>query len=159
MPALDVALRSEMKKVVHDMLADELKGLRTQCRDLQREIASLSRRTRDLEQRMAFSTSKLAAGRSKLSARDVEEIRRLKPTSKMVKELRERLDVSQRELGLLLGVSAQAVYLWERRNGALNLRSKAIRALWEASKLTPAKARHQLDSAVNSDGKKAREES
>ena len=50
-------------------------------------------------------------------------------SAKGVRSLRRRLKVSQAEFAKLLGVSAQAVYLWEGKSGPLALRQETRKAL------------------------------
>ncbi len=73
-----------------------------------------------------------------------EELRKFHVTGKLVKQMRQKLDLSQRELGILLGVSSQAVYLWERTDGALLLRRKALKAVYLVRELTIEEARRRV---------------
>ena len=61
-------------------------------------------------------------------------------TGRQVARLRRKLDLSQRELGLLLGVSGVTVENWERRPGPLPLQART-RQVWEgAAQLTREEA-------------------
>jgi len=62
-----------------------------------------------------------------------------------VKQFRAKLDLSQAELAKLLGVSGQAVYLWERRDGRLQLRGKAKASLFALRTLGKREAKARLN--------------
>lgn len=65
-------------------------------------------------------------------------------TSKSVRELRSRLDLSQNELAQLIGVSLKSVITWEKKRGYLNLQRRTMIALTAAEKLTKKEAIRQL---------------
>ncbi len=66
------------------------------------------------------------------------------PTGKSVKELRLRLDLSQSQLSILIGVSITSVITWEKKRGRLNLQSRTMSALNDAEKLTKKQALKRL---------------
>ncbi len=68
------------------------------------------------------------------------------PTGKTVRDLRTRLDMSQSQLALLIGVTGATVGNWERQKGLLKLQSRTLIALGDATKLTKKQALRQLSS-------------
>ncbi len=146
MPSFNRLLKDEITRVVGVQVEQITAKLTNSNAQLRSEVTELRRRVRALELR-AVRQDVTPAGKAPISEADLKEMKRQRPTSAMVKQLRKRLEVSQRELALLLGVSTQAVYLWERNKGRLNLRDRAKTALFEIRKLTIEEARERLDSA------------
>jgi DNA-binding XRE family transcriptional regulator len=62
----------------------------------------------------------------------------------MVRSLRGRLGLSQSDLAVLLGVTGQSVYQWERKGGSLKLREKTKTALQRARQMGKREARAEL---------------
>jgi DNA-binding transcriptional regulator YiaG len=58
-----------------------------------------------------------------------EETGKERLTSKGIRSLRRKLRLSQFDFGKLLGTTAHAVYLWEKKQGPLRLRDKTKAAL------------------------------
>jgi DNA-binding transcriptional regulator YiaG len=73
-------------------------------------------------------------------------------TSENIRVLRRSLGLSQHQLGLLTGVSTQAVYLWERKGGALRLRHQTRRALHGIRVSSPARIHKQVRALENGKG-------
>ncbi len=146
MANLNKILRDEMVDVSRSVWTQEIERLRKENAEIKQAVSHLSKRIRDLERSLGRplvpgqkDALSLIAGTASET-----ELKRDKTTGKMVRELREKLGVSQRELGLLLGVSAQAVYLWESKRGRLNLRSKARAAMFEIKGISSEEATRRL---------------
>lgn len=100
---------------------------------VKKECASLKAQLRELSAMLA------AMEKSRMPARGVDSRAvasdpvapksAVRFNSQALKSLRRRLGVSQRQMGQLVGVSAQAVYLWEAKGGSLRLRKDTRRAL------------------------------
>jgi DNA-binding transcriptional regulator YiaG len=60
---------------------------------------------------------------------DTEEGKKARFTSRGIHALRRKLRLSQADFGKLLGTTPYAVYLWEKKEGALNLRDKTKAAI------------------------------
>ena len=73
-------------------------------------------------------------------------------SSKMIKRMRDRLGLTQAALADLLGVSAQTVYQWERKNGPLQLRGRTRAAVVEVRSLGKREAMRRLSMAEQIDG-------
>ena len=84
-------------------------GLRKQIDALQNEVAALRRSAPKTEKALVKQ----------------EPQGRFWITGKGVKALRTRLGLTQRQFAGLAGVSSQAVFLWERNTGKINLRKAA----------------------------------
>jgi hypothetical protein len=70
-------------------------------------------------------------------------------SGKGVKGIRARLGLSQVAFARLCGVSSNAVWLWETgKPGKLNLRAATRDALSKVRSMSPAAAKHALDSSA-----------
>lgn len=145
MPSFNKILRAEIVRVVQGQVEQTTAKLSKTNEQLRKQVTELRRRVRNLELRAARQDV-TPVGKTPISEAELKEMKRQRPTSTLIKQLRKRLEVSQRELALLLGVSTQAVYLWERQKGKLNLRDRAKTALLEVRRLSQEEARKRLDS-------------
>jgi len=75
---------------------------------------------------------------------DQEEGKKARFTSKGILALRKKLRLSQVDFGKLLGTTPHAVYLWEKKTGALNLRDKTKAAILSIRGLGAREAKEKL---------------
>ena len=75
---------------------------------------------------------------------DLEEGKKARFTSKGILALRKKLRLSQADFGKLLGTTPHAVYLWEKKLGALNLRDKTKAAILSIRGLGAREAKEKL---------------
>jgi len=73
-----------------------------------------------------------------------EEGKKARFTSKGIQSLRKKLRLSQADFGKLLGATPHAVYLWEKKLGALNLRDKTKAAILSVRGLGAREAKEKL---------------
>jgi DNA-binding transcriptional regulator YiaG len=76
---------------------------------------------------------------------DQEEGKKARFTSKGIFALRKKLRLSQADFGKLLGTTPHAVYLWEKKIGALNLRDKTMAAILSIRALGAREAKEKLE--------------
>ena len=76
---------------------------------------------------------------------DQEEGKKARFTSKGILALRKKLRLSQADFGKLLGTTPHAVYLWEKKLGALNLRDKTKAAILSVRGLGAREAKEKLE--------------
>lgn len=115
-----------ISKAIRREVRDPMAKINEELLALRRLAASLEKRVRQLEQSARTPQPSLIS--EALLAKVPKHITagKLKITGKTIKQLRERLELTQAQLSTLLDVSAQAVYLWERRaQGQLKLRGKS----------------------------------
>ncbi len=119
------------QKAVNTALKKSLSSLKAECAQLRRDVKAIQKRLpRPVEPKKAeVSESKL---------------KRFRPTSTTVKTLRAKLGLSQGDFAKLVGVSPQAVYLWEGKDGTLKLRSHAKAALFAVRSLGKREAKARL---------------
>ena len=157
MPDIRQVLRDEIQRLARKEVRDALAGLQRESRELRKTIAELRRRLAVLEKAggPASVSRRSAAAAPSLddgpNASVDESALGARISSKMIKRMRERLDLTQAALATLLGVSAQTVYQWERKNGPLQLRGRTRAAVVEVRSLGKREAMRRL-SMVEADG-------
>ena len=77
-------------------------------------------------------------------------------SGKGVKALRRKTGLSQKEFGMLAGVSPRAVTLWESQSGMLKLRDATKKAIMAVRGIGKAEARKRLAELAPAKGKKAK---
>ena len=75
---------------------------------------------------------------------DQEEGKKARFTSRGIRALRKKLRLSQADFGKLLGATPHAVYLWEKKISALNLRDKTKAAILSIRGLRAREAKEKL---------------
>ena len=73
-----------------------------------------------------------------------EEGKKARFTSRGIRALRKKLRLSQADFGKLLGTTSHAVYLWEKKIGALNFRDKTKAAILSIRGLGAREAKEKL---------------
>jgi len=73
-----------------------------------------------------------------------EEGKKVRFSSRGIHSLRKKLRLSQADFGKLLGTTPHAVYLWEKKKGALNLRDKTKAAILSIRGLGATEAKKKL---------------
>ena len=73
-----------------------------------------------------------------------DEGKKARFTSRGIQSLRKKLRLSQADFGKLLGTTPHAVYLWEKKQGALSLRDKTKAAILSIRGLGAREAKEKL---------------
>jgi DNA-binding XRE family transcriptional regulator len=138
------------------MLKEEIQRLarketRGATRALKADVVALKSIVRALRNKVAEmqkvpaprgAVSKLVAAKGQ--AADGGAVKGMRYNSKGLRSLRMRLGVSQREMAQLIGVSAQAVYLWEAKGTRLRLRNETREALLKLKGIGKREARRLI---------------
>jgi DNA-binding transcriptional regulator YiaG len=114
---------------------------------LKKTVADLKKRVLSLEKenkRLIAVTKKYQV---ESPQKPDEETTKARLTSKGIRSLRRKLRLSQLDFGKLVGATTGAVYLWEKKEGALNLRDKTRQALLSIRGRRAGEARTKLDEA------------
>ena len=111
---------------------------RSALADLKRRVAALEKETR----RLSTLQAKLSSSYS-LQPNNLQPSPRI--TGKGMRALRRKLRLSAALFGKLLGVSGQAVYQWEKRNGPLHVRQTTRTAILSIRTLGAREAKVRLD--------------
>jgi DNA-binding transcriptional regulator YiaG len=129
MPNVAKVFREEIQRLARREVRAGLSGLKRDnirlkksVADLRGQLAGLARESRDLQKTVA----PVVAERESQATPD--EAARLRPTAKGISALRRRLGLTQVQLGKLLGVSGQAVVLWEAKEGRVKMRTSTLAA-------------------------------
>lgn len=137
--------QDEIRRLARKETKDEMQKLRVENADLRKQIGQMRQRMDSIERlskRAARTTEKVAA---RVSESTEEETTRARVSAKTIRTMRERLRLTQGEMGQLLGVSGQSIYQWERKEGRLNLRSRTARAVLEMKSIGAREARRRLE--------------
>jgi len=144
MPNIGTMLRDEITRLSKRASRAQLQVMKSASTQHRRQIASLRRTVEDVARRLA--------GLARRSANDVTATaqppssKRVRFVAKGLRPLRERLGLSQTELGKLVGVSAQSIYQWER--GATRPRTAQVTALAALRGLGKREAQRRLASLI-----------
>jgi DNA-binding transcriptional regulator YiaG len=125
--------RKEIKVVVSRFRKDSSR-VRRVVSELKRRLAALEKENRQL--------ARNAARPADVPAK--EKGPRARFTAKGMRSLRRRLGLTAAQLGKLLGTTAQTVYNWEHKQGALRLRTVTREGILQIRDLRAREAREAL---------------
>lgn len=74
-----------------------------------------------------------------------QEIDKARITSKMIRAIRAKLNLSQAEFAALAGVNAQSVYQWEHKEGRLSFRGNTKAVIVALRKMNRKTARQKIE--------------
>jgi len=111
MPNIGTVLKNEIARIARREIRGETQQLKKQGAQYRAEIAALKRRLAGMEQLLKKQVK--ATGRAS-APQEEETPRGFRFSAKGLATRRQKLGLSARELGTLLGVSAQSVYHWEQ---------------------------------------------
>ena len=134
-------LKSEITRLSKKAVRQQAGPLQKAATTQRRQIAALRKQVAELQRDL----NALRRGMAKAAPAVAEEAAAPKTrfVAKGLKSLRTRLGLSARELGLLVGVSEQAVYNWEGRTATP--RAKALEAIAELRGIGKKEARARLE--------------
>jgi Helix-turn-helix domain len=111
MPNIASVLKEEIARIARREMRRETASLKKAATTHRSDIAALKRRMQVLEK--ALRRALKGRPREAAASGGDGDDRALRFRPKGLASLRERLGLSARECGLLLGVSGQSIYLWE----------------------------------------------
>ncbi|HPS53404.1 MAG TPA: helix-turn-helix domain-containing protein [Phycisphaerae bacterium] len=123
--------RKELKNLTGDMKKDIVK-LKKTVATLRKEVNDLSRQKRQIEREVVRNSELRQQEEEKQLKVNVDKIR---VTGTMIRKLRTKLKLSQADMGVLLGVTGQSIYQWERRE------NESLKRIRNAAKIELAKLR------------------
>ena len=141
-------LKAEIARISKREAKSATQGIGKSNAWLRKSLAELKRRVFQLEKenkRLITTLKKYQV--ETLQKFDVEEGKKARFTSRGIQSLRRKLRLSQADFGKLMGTTPHAVYLWERKEGALNLRDKTKAAILSIRGLGAREAREKLKEA------------
>ncbi len=149
MPNMASILKSMMGRVGRKEAKALLTPLHGTIKHLRKDLVSIKNRLAELE-RMADRLTKAGLVQPQRIGDEAGQTSGDVFTVRSMRNLRKRLRLPRRKFGILLGVSGQAVYNWEKKSGRLRLRHATRDAVRHLQKLTPAQAREELAAIMSS---------
>ena len=131
--------RKEAKSAV-DPIAKSNTGLKKIVADLKKRLATLEKENKRL-------LAGVKKEKTEAPPTPAEQSKKARITSTTIRSLRSRLGLSQADFGKLAGVTTGAVYLWETKEGPLNLRDKTKAALLSVKGMGAREAKERLAEA------------
>jgi DNA-binding transcriptional regulator YiaG len=138
-------LKAEIARISKKEAKSATQGIGKSTAWLRKTVADLKKRLVALEK----ENKRLVAAMKKYQVAppekaEQEEGKKARFTSRGIQSLRKTLRLSQADLGKLLGTTPHAVYLWEKKMGALNLRDKTKAAILSIRGLGAREAKEKL---------------
>jgi DNA-binding transcriptional regulator YiaG len=127
MPNFSQVIKAEMARISRREIKIAANPIRSSTIILKKTAANLKRRLAALEsdvKRLTAFHNILQAERKSQTVQASDTKARI--TAKGVRALRSKLGLSQDSFAKLLGVSSQAIYIMEHKDGRLNLRSATL---------------------------------
>jgi DNA-binding transcriptional regulator YiaG len=144
MPNLMVVLKEEVCRLARKETKPIFSKLHKDSAALKRFAADAKRRIAALEAASKRLLALIEEVQGVVPKAAPEKVEKARFTAKTIKLLRDKLDISQTELGELVGVSTNSVYKWEQKEGRLKLRDKTVEALVAIRKLGKREVRIRL---------------
>lgn len=144
MPNIAIVLKEEIRRLARKEIKESLGKHKQEVSVLRRSVASIKRRLAQIEAENRRMKRGAGARPSEAEAGTAERPVRARFTGEAIRRLRFKLRLTQAQFAELIGVSGQAVYQWERKQGRLQLRSATKAALIEARGLGAREARRRL---------------
>ena len=116
MPDIAQVFKAEIRRLGRSEVLREFQPLRDQVQELKEQLRDQHKRIEGLEKQLKQVRSPAPAPKLKVADEEAAGRARLGPDS--IKHHRLRLKLSQRELGVLLAVSAHTVVQWEAGRSA-----------------------------------------
>ena len=138
-------LKAEISRISKRESKSATQGIGKSNTWLRKTVADLKKRLSLLEKENKWLTAVIKRYQVESPQKpDTEEGKKARFTSKGIRALRKKLRLSQAEFGKLLGTTRHAVYLWERKEGALSLRDKTKAAILSVRGLRAREAKEKL---------------
>ncbi len=149
MPNIGQVFKDEIRRLARKEIRAANTALKSDNTALKRAVSQLKRQVATLERdaRLLKAAEKRLREDAKSTKTTSDELDPIRFTAKGIRSLRRRLGISQAELAQLVDVSAQAVYIWENKDGRLNLRSGSKAAMAELRTIGAREARRRLEEA------------
>ncbi|MFH1351086.1 MAG: hypothetical protein ABII26_09110, partial [Pseudomonadota bacterium] len=153
MADLSKVLKSEIARISRKEVNSAVGEIRKSNILLKKLVADLKKRVVFIEK----ENKRLRAAERKAPAlspqRVAEEAKTARITSKGIRSLRSRLGLTRPDFAKLCGTTAQTVYVWETKDGALKMRGNTRAALLSIKGLGAREARSRLVQAETNSSK------
>lgn len=145
MPNVALVLKAEIARISRLEIKEHLISLHDSMVALKKTVSELKYRTAVLESdnKRLLSLQKTV---QELKPQTPQEIKgKVRLSSKGIRKLRTKLGLSQSAFADLLGVTSQAVYSMENKEGKLRLRPATLLNLLEVRKMGKREARKRIE--------------
>jgi DNA-binding transcriptional regulator YiaG len=127
MPNLSQVIKAEISRISRREIKAATNPIRSSTVSLKKTAADLKRKVAALESDVKRLLTFFNAQQAQQQSQAVQtNDNKTRVTAKGVRTLRSKLGLSQEAFAKLLGVSSQAVYIMEHKEGRLNLRSATL---------------------------------
>jgi len=137
---LNAVLGAAIAKGAGRVTRKPIAALRRDVSELKRQVAELRRLLRDVKK--GETAPRAAAEPMAVDAGDT--VTRIRPTGASVRKLREKLGLTQVEFAKLAGVSGLTIYKWEKTDGRINPRGRALAGLAKVMGMGKREAKRAL---------------
>jgi DNA-binding transcriptional regulator YiaG len=137
-------LKSEIQRLARKEVRSASADLKNAGSAHRSAIADLRRRVTVLESENKRLLRHLGTVQKEAKADAPETAVKARITGKMIKGIRAKLGLSQSDLGKLLGVTTNTVYLWEQKEGRLTFRGDTMNKIVEVRGMKKAQAQEKL---------------
>ena len=146
MPDIAKVLKEEITRLARKEIRVQTASLSKDNRELRRAISKLKKELAAVQVKINRCFDKPATSqKGESSPTEGKKISHRRITAKGLRSLRKRLKLSQKDFAILAGVSGQAVYQWERKDGALRLRNTTRQAISKMHNMGVNEARANLN--------------
>jgi len=142
MPNIGAVLKSEISRLARKEIRGETQQLKTQVARYRSELAALVKRQCELEKQLRKQSKAV-----KPAPVAEEPGKSLRFSASGLAKQRQRLELSAREVGALLGVSPLSIYKWE--TGKVRPRAKQLEAIASLRSLGKREAAARLETLAH----------
>lgn len=151
MPNIAVALREEISRLARKEIRSQTDALRKASAEYRKNIAEMRRQVSELQRKVRLLEKQVFRGiPSQVAQADAEGVRF---SAKGLRSSRKRLGLSASDYGMLIGVTGQTVYNWERE--AARPRKHQLAAFATLRRMGKKEARVRLEELAKEGRKKA----
>ena len=140
MPNVATVLKDEISRLSKKVVRQYVDPVRSTAAAQRKQLMAMRKELQQLQRQVALLQR--SAERRPAPAQDNDDARKLRFSSKGLRSLRKRLDLSAEEFGKLVRVSGKTVYSWE--SGA-SPRAKHLPAIAALRKIGKREARARLE--------------
>ena len=137
-------LKAEIARISKREAKSATQGIGKSTTWLRKTVADLKRRVLLLEKEDTRLVGTVKKYQEESHGKPDEDTKKARLTSKGIRSLRNKLGLSQAGFAKLVGVTTHAVFLWENKEGSLNLRDKTKAALLSIRGLGAREAKEKL---------------
>ena len=148
------ALKAEISRISRKEAKNATAPIAKSNIDLKKSVVDLKKRLAVLEKENKRLLAGVKREKPVSAPEQSEEVKKARITSTTIRSLRSRLGLTQAEFGKLAGVTTGAVYLWENKEGPLNLREKTKAAILSMKGMGAREAKGKVSEGEAKRGRK-----